>query len=626
MINRLATVSPSGAAVNIQSQKPNLKNSPDNFDQRSERLLGAARRESSNPRESCWGPYRHFDGLHLALYASGDHLGGDALLEGALAMVQKNIDDEVSGAGDKWHLGDFALHPILRLLWQFPGVVRGDLAKQAEGQLIGYLYHFGDLTENHNLLHLALRYLVGHRFPADMFRDGRPGEAHADEARLEILKWAALWFEQGSGEWGSDIYYNVNYLSMLNLFDFAHDTDVKEAATGLLDLLALDVALDLHSGSFRGSARRGYACYRMGPKHSPSRPVAYLWFRASDDRDFWVPYFCGGAVVAAVSSYRPPAAVVALAQHPDEVESRSFNARPFYMTDAIPGHRSHRVSLRHPLVNLSSTLIPASPSRYTDFTWFVSLGEKGVTLMGNHPSFEGSPAMPPGFQWDKTPQGMLALYEKGNLPAWEDPLWVPGNVPPGAPGDLRPGFWQGHASAPACFQKGDLCLVNYLLSPEHLDFTHLFLPRPELDEVVVDGPWVFAKSGGGYFALWSSAPITEIKNGTWANRELRFSGRRQGQVVQVGRQGRDGNFPSFIKRATSAKPQYNPQTNEISAALGDLRLVLTLSGIQNPETHLPDRARVMTAFGGIPQGGGELKLNVGNAHHHRDYGWLRAYL
>ncbi|MEM1210896.1 MAG: hypothetical protein AAGI68_01225 [Planctomycetota bacterium] len=68
---------------------------------------------ADNPSDTMWGLYRGFDG-----YALGEKAIGDRLLSDALAMMSQNFADERADPGYKWHLADFAVHPLLRAFWQ----------------------------------------------------------------------------------------------------------------------------------------------------------------------------------------------------------------------------------------------------------------------------------------------------------------------------------------------------------------------------------------------------------------------------------------------------------------------------------------------------------------------------
>lgn len=199
-----------------------------------------------NPMQTVWGKYRDFDGYALACLTQNRDEDARRLMMETLDMIDQNFADERKPNGDKWHLADFAMEPLLRAYFGYrPTHFPNDpVWQRVEKTAQNFLFHYGDLSENHNLLHLSLRYLTAQTWPNATFNDGRNGKAHLLEAEAQIRAWMNDWVRRGSTEWGADIYYNINLLALLNLYDFAREPGMKIAAQGMLDLFALDEALD----------------------------------------------------------------------------------------------------------------------------------------------------------------------------------------------------------------------------------------------------------------------------------------------------------------------------------------------------------------------------------------------
>ncbi|MCC5806972.1 MAG: hypothetical protein JJU00_11655 [Opitutales bacterium] len=561
-------------------------NNDKSFVERSEQLLRTYARHAWHPLETIWGRYRCFDGLFLALFAAGDVEGGRRLLAETLDMVDKNIGDELSGRGDKWHLGDFALHAVWRGFRTYPAETGDDLAARIRERLLTYPYHPGGMSENHNLLQHALRCLAGHAFPGDRFRDGRNGAGHHAESTDLIQSWCKEWLDSGSSEWGADIYDNVNLLSLCNLFDYAPSGDLRAVVRSVLDALATESALNAFDGATAGAARRGYACYRMSTRNSPSRPLHYLWF-GSGRVDFDVPWFVGGVLVAAHSGYRPPAETLALARHPGPLRSADWNRRPFYQP-GVDIAETFRVTTRLPGAQLSGTVIPASPSRYTDFTWVACLGEDAV-VFANHPR-----PTHPGHKSDASGEARALLegYRRGTFPARERPHWVPGNYPPGWDGERRPGYWQGHGCAPACWMQGSIALNLFHIDPaETCPWFHVFLPSAAFDEVVRRGPWLFARRGKGLLRLWASTPLEAVGEGTWAGVEWRSETTSGALFVEIGSLGDSpAEWNTWVDDADSRAPRFDPATPAVSV-VDDCERVRLDRSAAFADSRLPPRRR-----------------------------------
>jgi len=529
-----------------------------------------------------WGPHRCFDGLFLALLATGDQVGGNQLLRETLDLIDRNIEDELSGRGDKWHLADFAIHAVWRGYQHFGSIIESNLLKRIGERVVTYPYHAGGMSENHNLLQHAMRHLAGAEFLEAVFNDGATGSKHVQQTGRLIRDWCRTWLDQGSEEWGADLYENVNLLSLLNLLDYAPDSEIRQSARDVLDLMAREIALNAHAGATSGAARRGYGCYRLNARLSPSRPLHWLWLN-SGKPDFDVPWFIGGVLVAALSDYRPPEDTVALAKSPGPLLSSDWNTRPFYQPDVdIP--ETFRVTTRLPGVQLSGTIIPASPSRYTDFTWIACLDEEAIVL-ANHPRLArpGHATADPGTGNAKAP----------DLPENEpSPYWLPGNKPPGTPGDYRPGTWQGHGCAPACWMRETVLLNLFDIDPEDPNpWFHLFLPIKAFDEVMQEAHWLFARRGSGLIRIWASTPLERIRSGPWADAEWRCLAPRGALVVEIGSTALEGmNWDLWRSSAADRDPRFDPDSPSVSINHDNERVTLDRQAIF-PESQLPPRNR-----------------------------------
>jgi hypothetical protein len=556
------------------------------MDNRAQQLLARYAPLATSPKTTIWGPYRCFDGLFLARFAGGDTGGGNRLLAETLDMIDANLADEVSGRGDKWHLADFAMHAVWRGVQVFGKMIDPGLRRRIGQCVVKYRYHSGGMSENHNLLQHAMRHLAGAASPEARFFDGRRGAVHRDEATGLIRQWTDLWLRKGSEEWGSDIYENVNLLSLLNLHDYGTEPDIRAAARAVLDLLAREMALNAMAGSTSGAARRGYGCYRLSARNSPSRPLHWLWF-GSDVRDFAVPWFIGGVLVAALSPYHPPEETVALARHPGPLHSSDHNTRPYLPpNDWI--RETFRVTTRLPGVQLSGTIIPASASRYTDFTW-VAVFDADAVVMANHPRLTPPAHAGTGTDHDGDPaQAILDAYARGDCPVDEREWWVPGNMPPGAPGDYRPGYWQGHGSAPACWMRDNCLLCLFDIDPsEPLHWFHLFLPVKYFDQVEQRGQWLFARRGQGRIRVWSSAPLQPVREGVWRDAEWRCPQPRGGLLVEI---ASGADWPGWLAGADQREPGFDATQPAISCNHAGERVRLDRRAAF-PDALLPPRRR-----------------------------------
>lgn len=572
---------------------------------------------SHNPEESLWGPYRLVDGYALAHLALGQDLPrARQLIEETVHLVRSNVEKERQDPKMKWHLSDFALHPLLRAYFfygdKFLNGPKERLWLSVSETLRQYRYHSGDLTENHNLLHLSLRYLVSQTWPETTFSDGRLARVHLNEAREGLLSWMDSWMTRGSAEWGSEIYYNMIFLALLNLHEFARDETVRRVATGLLDLILFDEALDAFAGSFVGASHRSYGAYRVDTGESPSRGLHFLYFGMPGDR--LNLNFVGAVIEAATSRYRPPQIVSEIAT--DRTSTFVAHATHTVNLWANTTHLS-KTTLRTPDGMLSTMNSPGSPHRYTEQVWQATLGPRAL-VFSNHPTLHKRAfSNHPG-----TPQNILSVYENIQ-PSEPHPYWVIGNVPPGHYGDTRPGFWQGNSWGPRSYGEGPLAFLIYSIpSNDPLPWIHLFFPRLMFDEVKEKDCWIFGRQGDGYVGVWLPEGYQWTTRGVWADVEVRSLRPRNAILAYVGRTAVQGSFDGFIASTANLSPKWDAHSLILSAHSamdGSMVSVSYRNGPCRNGKPIPTQfARFETPWGSMPLGSRHLVLERGGHRYELD--------
>jgi hypothetical protein len=585
------------------------------FKSRAGEFLRYVAQHRDNPHKTTWGGYGNFDVYGLALLAMD---GGDAearrFLNATLDMIDRNFADERANPGNKWHLADFAIHPLLRAYFQYrPTHFPNDpVWTRLENTAQEFLFHYGDLSENHNFLHVTLRYLVGQKWPDATFADGRKGSVHVPEARAGILSWMRSWVTRGSAEWGSDIYYNVNLLALLNLRDFATEPEIQHTAEGVLDVLALDEALDSFAGSTVGAARRSYSVYRMDVRQSPARPLHYLWFNPRGVKEPFNLNFIGGVIMAATSDYLPPAPIRWIANQREPAENRATHLVGLWAGSTVDHLAKH--TLRMPEVMQSTMNSPGGGDRYTEHVWQVTMGEEAL-VFSNHPTLK---SLRHPEQNTKSMEEALAVFARPR-PAQPTPgqpwYWTYTNVPPGHEGDVRPGYWQGSTVGPRTFGTGSLSFLVYNIPEDNpLPWAHIYLPCRAFAEVRQEREWIFLRRGNGYAALWLPGGYTPTTEGVWADTELKLKEPRCAVLSFIGNAGREGSFAAFINRAKGLQPQWDAQAITLSALPQPGGQRISVSFVGGPEqggAPISTRgARIETPWGTMPLGSPALRLQT----------------
>ncbi len=163
-------------------------------------------------------------------------------------------------------------------------------------------------TENHMFMQRGsgLALMDGSGWP-----NGAPGVAATNEAwlRAELNKFLTI----GQGEFHSSTYYGYAIAGLLNIYDFAKTPELRQLAKASLDWFAANMAVRLSWGTAGGAESRGFD--RGTWDGSELSTVAWVWWGSDPQTASRIPQnYAWVGVPAALSSYRPPAEMTALAK------------------------------------------------------------------------------------------------------------------------------------------------------------------------------------------------------------------------------------------------------------------------------------------------------------------------
>lgn len=144
--------------------------------------------------------------------------------------------------------------------------------------------------------------------------------------KQHILNYAKTLYRIGIGEWDSENYHGHSIAPLLNLYDFAKDTEVQAAAKACLDFLAAAGAVKYYRGGFNGPTKRDYN--HAQPFGGSAANALWVWFgdHPQGKHGEWE----SDEVHQITSAYRPPLAVVQLARKNFDRPAEIFAAKPPY--------------------------------------------------------------------------------------------------------------------------------------------------------------------------------------------------------------------------------------------------------------------------------------------------------
>ncbi|MEB3281292.1 MAG: hypothetical protein VKK42_20450 [Lyngbya sp.] len=182
-------------------------------------------------------------------------------------------------------------------------------------------------TENHMFMQRGsgLALMDGSGWP-----NGAPGVAATNEAwlRTELNKFLTI----GQGEFHSSTYYGYAIAGLLNIYDFAKTPELRQLAKASLDWFAANMAVRLSWGTAGGAESRGFD--RGTWDGSELAAVGWVWWGDDPQTADRIPLnYARVGLTAALSSYRPPAEMTALAKK--EVQL------PFLLKASHPNYYSY---------------------------------------------------------------------------------------------------------------------------------------------------------------------------------------------------------------------------------------------------------------------------------------------
>ena len=497
---------------------------------------------------------------------------------------------------------DFYLTALIRLYYlnQGNGKLTDAQEHAIEEAMINWKYWLDEpnmtyvemWTENHQILNHTAEYLAGQLFPDVVFtNNGQTGRWHMEHARGLLLQWMELRSRAGFSEWDSETYYPEDLAPLLNLVDFAEDSELVTRASMLVDLILFDFAVDSYSGQFATSSGRITAGSIKSANSSMTTIAALAWGQGR----FTTTSNMGAVALATTGKYKVPPVIQALALDNPEVyrnyERHSFNieqAADFGLdiedindTPLFWGMGAFTVP---DVINLTiQTADEWQLWHYPDFKDLKDIAKilqavNGLPLASRllDPDPNGISMGTVNKMTYRTPDYMLSAAQdfRPGEKGYQQHIWqatlspyavVFVNNPDSMRADdkHRPSYWMANGRQPRVAQYDNVLFALYDISryksapspleARHYALTHAYFPTWAFDEVVEQEGWVFGRVGEGFVALYSHQPYEWIASGPDAGQEIAAPGRQNVWICQLGRASIDGSFADFIESITSGE-------------------------------------------------------------------------
>lgn len=530
-------------------------------------------------------PYQEL--VKLELMAMGEE--APAVDYGCLDETRKMLDGRKDCA-------DFYIQALIPILKNHRGSTRlpEEYAVKIEDSLIGFKYWIDEpgeaqacyFTENHQILYHTAEYLAGQMFPDRIFpSNGRDGSWHREHSLKYIRRWLDWRVRFGYSEWLADGYYCEDLESLVSLWKYALEEDVKKTAWMLIDMTMFDIAVNSKDGYLCTTHGRVYAPSLVRPKSQGTTPVCALYWGEGS-----MESFSDAAALMAVHGYQLPRAIREAALDKPEVminhertsidveEARYYGADPkdfdnimlFWGIQAY-SHRDvidNSLKVFHPYWNWMVNRFRAYKDHYE------RCDEAGAPSVSGTPDYTAMTQA--NIHTYRTPDYSLSCvqdFRKGRM-GYQQHVWsayLGGNahVFTTSPGSedysARPNQLAGNLFLPRAAAHENVLLCIYRIQPDFVDFlyTHAYFPRDEFDEVIERDGWVFGRKEKGYIALrslvsarWKQVDEQKLQSvapGAAIRQSFDYMapGHANVWVTELGSERQNGSFEQFCAGFTS---------------------------------------------------------------------------
>ena len=235
----------------------------------------------------------------------------------------------------------FTLVGSARILYRYkdaPSVKKHtkDYLKQVFTRNDSYNPWTAEGTENHINMSRTSGYLLADLAQKKFPEEFPEAKQKATDMKDWIMKWSKSIYGRGTGEWHSSTYEFYNLVGWLNLYDYAEDQEVHDAARAVLDYYSSELALHYGFRRLGGPEMRGPGIGKTD--FSSSAFLNWLWF---SKEDYMTKEGLSGSqyiqmVHPITSSYYPPEAVMNLSRKNKKLITLPAlykNSKPSYLLE-----------------------------------------------------------------------------------------------------------------------------------------------------------------------------------------------------------------------------------------------------------------------------------------------------
>ncbi|WP_169088024.1 S-layer homology domain-containing protein [Paenibacillus sp. PL91] len=382
------------------------------------------------------------------------------------------------------------------------------------------------MSENHRLIYFASGYLVSELWPDAMMWNGKTGLENRTMFTGYLRDWMNSRLKTGMGEFDSISYYGIDIGGLSMLYTFSKDETVKNMAFDMLDYLMADMAVDSLDANMGGAHGRTYVGSPKTMLYGHSNyGVDFLFDTAIVDVDEDYAEVNVQAGLLPISTYRPSDVLYALARDRNK-RLTNKEKKAVYTIPDIPTRNKTETLKKYTHVTPEYTLGSIVQQEVAPFTsqdfqgfqdipWSLTFGKSmDAVIFDSHPGLNETDTASPHAYWNGDYKSMTYKY----------------------------------------FQEENVMLGMHKIT-NYAQFSHFWIPRKHLDEVVENKGWVFVRKNNVYAAvkMLKDGVVNDIaqyswtKSGRWADIEAKINSQNTAFILEVADPEEfSGTFEDFI--------------------------------------------------------------------------------
>lgn len=436
-------------------------------------------------------------GFWIACMSENSGVNYDDVAERLLEISKREV---LSGKFRYIEVSDFLIMQLVRIYIMYKENLSRQMLDNIEKCLKEYEYapYHEPMSENHKLCHLSSEIVAANLFPDELFYDGISGKDRLSSAKRSITLMLNKRLCNGWSEFDSASYYEIDICSLLNIYDFCNDTNLKQLAEKALNEMLIGYVAQSVNYRAAGAMGRVYPNTIIGDTCSM---VWILWTlygnikRPDTDRNIGI-----GCAFVATSDFEPKKLI--LPQMPYDVYKRnSLYTIPDDMNEKGSVRRYGYITETYGMGCITSrddyaeNSMSAWLAGHQELSWCLRFSENPrAVIFSSHPGHSG-------------------------LTDWG-----------------QHGFWTGDTNC-LCGRyaqnKNILIGMNIITDPKQLQYIHFYFPKKEFDAVRESDGWIIAQLGRDCVALYITGGYYTNTNGEYADCELVSIGSKCAYSVEI---------------------------------------------------------------------------------------------